>query len=94
MSHFRDEGPFSHDLALVKIRRKAGGAGVRISDSVAPVCLPGQGTRIQDGTSCVISGWGKLLCEYHGCRETFSPGMFQMTLSCPLSACAPPQCPP
>ena len=63
MQHFRDEGPFSHDLAIVKIRRKAGGAGVRFSDSVVPVCLPSQGTRVQDGTYCVISGWGKLLRE-------------------------------
>ena len=53
----------SAEEAIVKIRKKAGGAGVRFSDSVAPVCLPGQGTRVQDGTSCVISGWGKLLRE-------------------------------
>jgi len=58
---YQNEGPFSHDLAIVIIRRKAGGAGVRFSDSVAPVCLPDQGYRIQDGTSCVISGWGKLM---------------------------------
>merc|ERR550532_403562 len=58
---YQDDGPFSHDLALVKIRRKAGGAGVMFSDRVSPICLPGQATRVPDNTQCVISGWGKLL---------------------------------
>ena len=51
---FRSEGPYSHDLALIRLRRK-----VLMSPEVSPVCLPQKEVKYKDGLKCVISGWGK-----------------------------------
>jgi len=54
MYFHRSEGPFSHDLALVKLQKK-----VRFSPEVSPVCLPEHGFEYRDGLECVVSGWGQ-----------------------------------
>jgi len=56
---FQTEGPYSHDLALVRLRRKRDGSAVRFSPEVSPVCLPEHGSHYHEGLQCVISGWGK-----------------------------------
>ena len=59
----RTEGPYSHDLALVRVRRKTGGLGVTFSSAVAPICLPSPRQHVEEATKCVISGWGKTARE-------------------------------
>ena len=51
---------FSNDIALIKIRRKGDGAGIRFSEMISPACLPSPDTPQEPGTDCVISGWGKI----------------------------------
>jgi len=56
---YQSEGPYSHDLALIKLKRKGDGSAVRFTPEVSPVCLPDHGYRYRDNLNCVISGWGK-----------------------------------
>ena len=56
----RRNGPYSHDLALIKLRRSTDGLGVRFSRSVSPICLPSARTLLQPGLKCVVSGWGRI----------------------------------
>ncbi len=56
------DGLFSNDIALVKLRRKGDGSGIRFSDNVAPACLPDpddENTVFRPGMHCVIAGWGR-----------------------------------
>ena len=53
-------GDISHDLALLKIQRKGDGSGIRLSNSVAPACLPREDTPQKPGTECIVSGWGQI----------------------------------
>jgi len=57
--HFQMDGPYSHDLALIKLRKKGDGCGARFSSTVSPICLPKRWTSFQDNTTCFVSGWGK-----------------------------------
>ena len=59
-----EDGMFSNDIALIKIRRKGDGAGIRFSDMVSPACLPAPDTPQDPGTDCVISGWGKINSKF------------------------------
>lgn len=56
---YQTEGPYSHDLALIKLRQKGDGAGVRFSSHVQPICLPTH-HHFKDDSQCVITGWGKI----------------------------------
>ena len=53
-------GTFSNDLALIKISRKGNGQGIQFSENVGPACLPTSDTNQEDGTECIVSGWGKI----------------------------------
>jgi len=53
--------PYSNDLAMIKLRSKGDGSGVRFSREVSPICLPEYGADYRDGLHCVISGWGQIL---------------------------------
>lgn len=57
------DGRYSNDIALVKIRRKGDGSGIRFSDNVAPACLPDKYSEFREGMHCVIAGWGKTESE-------------------------------
>jgi len=57
---YQRNGPYSHDLALIKLRRSTDGLGVRFSRSVSPICLPSARTLLQPGLKCVVSGWGRI----------------------------------
>ena len=54
-----EDGTFSNDLALIKIRRK-GALGIDFTDNVGPACLPSEETEQPDGLQCEVSGWGKI----------------------------------
>ena len=52
-------GRYSNDIALVKLRRKGNGKGIKFSANVAPACLPQSHTTFDPETECIIAGWGK-----------------------------------
>jgi len=56
---FQKDGPYSHDLALIKLKKKGDGCGARFTPTVSPICLPSPYTTFADNTTCIVSGWGK-----------------------------------
>ena len=50
---------YTHDLALVKLKRKGDGSGLEFSEFITPACLPSLDTPDKEGTVCKVSGWGK-----------------------------------
>jgi len=58
--HFRQDGPQSHDLAILKLKTGVHGR-VRLSPAVNPICLPEEGEKFKDDLPCVVSGWGQIL---------------------------------
>ena len=44
-----------NDIALLQVK----GPGIEMSDVVQPACLPKGGDRIQPGTVCYTTGWGR-----------------------------------
>lgn len=69
---FQTAGPYSHDIALVKLRRKANGRGVVFSRWVSPICLPTSSTVLQPNLKCTVSGWGRI----HGKESRTSVGLY------------------
>ena len=68
-----EDGRFSNDLALIKIRRKGDGSGIQFSDNVGPACLPSLETEQYGGLQCEVSGWGKINAKaYADCLRTAS----------------------
>ncbi|XP_023325019.1 cationic trypsin [Eurytemora carolleeae] len=57
--NYQSEGPYSHDIALIKLKSKGDGRGIRFSPEVQQICLPNPEDKIKDDLQCVISGWGK-----------------------------------
>ena len=58
-----EDGNYSNDIALIKLRRKGDGSGIKFTKQVSPVCLPTKETPQNPGTDCAISGWGKIDSE-------------------------------
>merc|ERR1712076_297945 len=56
---FREEGPYSHDIALVKLVGR-----VVPSTTVSPICLHSDNS-LQRGDEGVVTGWGKTLASSH-----------------------------
>ena len=56
---FREEGPYSHDIALVKLVGR-----VVPSTTVSPICLHSENS-LQRGDEGVVTGWGKTLASSH-----------------------------
>ena len=56
-----DQMTIDHDLALIKLDTK-----VQLNERVRTACLPGGETHFPIGTTCSISGWGKLSEEGDG----------------------------
>merc|ERR1719317_1128915 len=52
-------GPYSHDIALIRLKRKGDGCGARFTSTVSPICLPDPWTVFSENTTCIVSGWGK-----------------------------------
>jgi len=65
---YQSMGPYSHDIALIRIKPKGDGRGIRFSDKVSAICLPSPQDVIKDDHKCIISGWGKT--EPHGKIES------------------------
>ena len=59
----RQAGPYSHDIALLKLAVKGDGCGVRFSPLVSPVCLPRPHTQFSPNSVCHVAGWGKTKCK-------------------------------
>jgi len=57
--HFQKDGPYSHDIALIRLKRKGDGCGARFTSTVSPICLPDPWTVFSENTTCIVSGWGK-----------------------------------
>jgi len=57
---YQSKGPHSHDIALIKIRSKGDGQGIRFSQEVQQICLPDREEYFGDNMQCVISGWGRI----------------------------------
>jgi len=50
-----DSGRINNDIALIKLSRAA-----RINERVSPACLPEANYIVPPGTTCYITGWGKI----------------------------------
>ncbi|KAL5019249.1 hypothetical protein ScPMuIL_004971 [Solemya velum] len=63
MHELYDDDEYDFDIALLKVKPKEG-HGIRFNDYVQPACLPDEMTEYEDGTQCLISGWGKTAHGY------------------------------
>ena len=52
-----------YDIAIIRLP-----SPLTFNDYVQPVCIPS--TQVEDGTECVVTGWGKTRCTYMD--QTFS----------------------
>ena len=59
----RQDGPYSHDIALLKLKPKGDGCGARYNPTVSPICLPDPWATFHENTTCLVSGWGKTKSE-------------------------------
>ena len=48
----------ANDLALIRLRRKGDGSGLKFNDFVTPVCVPTYEIPDKEGTTCTVAGWG------------------------------------
>ena len=64
MIHYHDrfsrDRYLNNDIALVKIKPKSDGRGIRFGDRVVPVCLPSTNDIYDPALNCTVSGWGTL----------------------------------
>ena len=61
---FRKQGPYSHDIALLKLKTKGDGCGARYTKTVSPICLPDPWSKFSENTTCIVSGWGKTKSKF------------------------------
>lgn len=54
---FRHNGPFSNDIAMIKVRSNSMG-GISFNTHVKPICLPKYNEVYTPGTWCSVTGWG------------------------------------
>lgn len=48
----------ANDLALIRLRRKGDGSGLKFNDFVTPACVPTYDVPDKEGTTCIVAGWG------------------------------------
>uniref|UniRef100_A0A336K7N4 Acrosin n=1 Tax=Culicoides sonorensis TaxID=179676 RepID=A0A336K7N4_CULSO len=51
---FRKDGPYSNDIAIIKLKAH----GIGFNTHVRPICLPDPNESIPAGTICSVTGWG------------------------------------
>lgn len=54
---FRHNGPYSNDIALMKVRANSA-AGISFNTHVRPICIASTDEMIDPGTWCSVTGWG------------------------------------
>lgn len=54
---FRKNGPYSNDIALIKVRANTGNH-VMFNSHVQPICLPKHRGITRPGAWCSVTGWG------------------------------------
>lgn len=54
---FRQNGPYSNDIALIKVKANSAN-GINFNSHVKPICLPTTSELIYPGTWCSVTGWG------------------------------------
>ncbi|XP_044739091.1 trypsin-1-like [Chrysoperla carnea] len=56
---FRQDGPYSNDIAIIKVRPRSGtNRGFSFTSHVQPICLPTENDTPSTGAWCDVSGWG------------------------------------
>lgn len=51
---FRKDGPYSNDIAIIKLKAHR----IGFNTHVRPICLPDPNEKIPAGTICSVTGWG------------------------------------
>lgn len=51
---FRRHGPYSNDIAIIKVKTSV----INFNSHVKPICLPSKEDTSNPGTWCTVSGWG------------------------------------
>ncbi len=46
---------FEHDIVIIELKTP-----IVFGEDAAPVAVPDQGFEVEDGTTCIVSGWGRL----------------------------------